>query len=87
MARTALRNERIELRADAEAKSLLEKAAFLQHKTLSAYLLDTALQKAKMDLKESEIFSLAKNDRNKFFSALNTPPDPNEALKDLFKEA
>lgn len=83
--RTALRNERIELRADSEAKSLLERAAFLQHKTLSAYLLDTALQKARTDLRESEIFSLSKNDRDKFFSALDSPPAPNDALKNLFK--
>ena len=87
MERTALRNERIELRADSEAKTLLERAAFLQHKTLSSYLLDAALQKARTDLKESEIFSLSKTDRDKFFSALDTSPPPNEALKELFKKS
>jgi len=86
MSRTAVRNERIELRTNAEAKAMLERAALLQHKTLSAYLLESALQKAKRDLKESEILTLHERDRDKFFSALSSPPAPNEALKDLFKE-
>jgi len=86
MSRTAVRNERIELRANAETKAILERAALLQHKTLSAYLLDSALQKAKSDLRESEIITLNERDRDKFFSALISPPAPNEALKDLFKE-
>lgn len=87
MPRRVLRNERIELRTDAEAKAMLEKAAFLQHKTLSSYLLESALQKARSDLKESAIISLNNRDRERFFSALSTPPDPNKALKNLFKES
>ena len=86
MPRTAVRSERIELRADAEAKVLLERTVSLQHKTLSSYLLESALQKAKSDLRESEIITLHETDREKFFSTLTTPPAPNKALKDLFKE-
>lgn len=86
MSKTAVRNERIELRVNAEVKAMLERAAFLQHKTLSAYLMESALLKAKNDLKDSEIITLQEKDRERFFSALMSPPAPNEALKDLFKE-
>ena len=87
MPRKVLRNERIELRTDAEAKAMLEKAAFLQHKTLSSYLLESAVQKPRSDRKESEFISVNNRDRERFFSALISPPDPNKALKKLFKES
>ncbi|MBN2661231.1 MAG: DUF1778 domain-containing protein [Tannerellaceae bacterium] len=86
MSNIATRNERIELRANIKVKATLEKAALLKHKTLSAYLLESALQKAESDLKESEIISLNQRDQDKFFTALITPPVPNKALKNLLKD-
>jgi uncharacterized protein (DUF1778 family) len=69
-----------------EIKHLIERAAQLAHTTVSAYLLDAALQKAKDDLKESETLVLSETDREAFFSALANPPKPNAALKGLFQD-
>jgi uncharacterized protein (DUF1778 family) len=83
---TKTKSDRIELRAMPEIKHLIERAAQLAHTTVSAYLLDAALQKAKDDLKESETLVLSETDREAFFSALANPPKPNAALKGLFQD-
>jgi uncharacterized protein (DUF1778 family) len=79
------RSERIELRAKPEVKSVIERAAQLRHTTVSAYLLDSALQKALADLKESEVLVLGETDRDRFFDLLSSPPAPNAALRALFQ--
>ncbi len=81
------RSERIDLRTNSEVKSVIERAAQLRHTTISAYLLDSALQKAKQDIRETETLLIHDSDREKFFSALAKPPEPNEALCALFGDA
>ena len=82
---TTARTERIELRAKPEIKSIIERAAQLRHTTISAYLLETALQKAKSDLWETETLILNEDDRDRFFAVLSSPPQPNSALRALFQ--
>lgn len=79
------RSERIELRARPEVKSIIERAAQLRHKTISAYLLESALQRAQSDLRETETLILNEEDRNRFFSLLSSPPEPNAALCSLLQ--
>lgn len=83
---TAVRTERIELRARPDIKSVIERAAQLRHTTLSAYLIESALQKAKKDLKETETILLDEKDRDRFFALISSPPQPNAALRSLFHE-
>lgn len=82
---TTVRTERIELRAKREIKSIIERAAQLRHTTISAYLLETALEKAKSDLRDTETLKLNEDDRDRFFAALSSPPEPNPALQALFQ--
>lgn len=84
---TTIRSERIDLRTNSEVKSVIERAAQLRHTTLSAYLLDSALQRAKKDIRETETLLIHDSDRELFFSALENPPEPNAALCALFGEA
>jgi uncharacterized protein (DUF1778 family) len=87
MPKTALvRSERIELRTKPEVKSVIEQAARLRHTTLSAYLLESALQKAQDDLRKAETLVLNANDRDLFFSLISSPPAPNAALRSLFQD-
>jgi uncharacterized protein (DUF1778 family) len=74
-----LRSDRIDIRTDPEVKSVIEIVAQLRHTTISAYILESALQKAREDIH--------KTDRDLFFSALSNPPEPNEALKKLFADS
>ncbi|OHD20893.1 MAG: hypothetical protein A2Y38_06520 [Spirochaetes bacterium GWB1_59_5] len=86
-ATTTLRSERIELRTNTEVKSLIERAAQIRHTTISAYLLDSALQKAKEDIRDTETLILGEVDRELFFSALVKPPEPNAALRRLLLDS
>jgi len=84
---TALKSERIELRTNTEVKSVIERAAQIRHTTISAYLLDSALKKAKEDIRDTETLILGEADRELFFSALEKPPEPNAALRKLLSDS
>ena len=81
----ALKNVRIDLRANANQKILLEKAAELKHISLSSYILSSSLNQAQLDLHENETLVLSNRDRDLIMATLDNPPEPNEALKGLFK--
>ncbi len=80
-----LKDVRIDLRANSNQKSLLEKAAELKHISLSSYILASSLNQANLDLAENENLVLSNQDRNFIMNLLDNPPEPNEALKGLFK--
>lgn len=87
MSETAtVRKERIDIRVDAEVKVVIERAALLHHTSVSAYLLETALEKATAELRAVETLCLRAADRDRFFAALAAPPEPNIALRKLFSD-
>ena len=79
------RSDRIELRTKPEIKAIIERAAQLRNTTISAYLIESGLLQAQSDLQKSETLILQEDDRNLFYSLMNSPPEPNEALRSLFK--
>ena len=81
----ALKDVRIDLRANSNQKSLLERAAELKHISLSSYILATSLNQAQLDLSENETLVLSNRDRDLVMNLLDNPPEPNEALRELFK--
>lgn len=81
----ALKDVRIDLRANSNQKSLLERAAELKHSSLSSYILATSLNQAQLDLSENETLVLSNRDRDLVMNLLDNPPEPNEALRELFK--
>ena len=81
----ALKDVRIDLRANSDQKSLLERAAELKHISLSSYILATSLNQAQLDLTANETLILSNKDRDLVMDLLDNPPEPNEALKGLFK--
>jgi uncharacterized protein (DUF1778 family) len=86
-ASTAMRSDRIDVRTDPEVKSIIERAALLSHKSISAYILDSALRKAQEDIHETERLQLTSAEREVFFAALINPPEPNESMKALFSDS
>lgn len=78
------KSSRIEIRADEEAKRLIEKAANYTGKTISSYILSKSLSSAKKDIEQMESISLGDKDRDMFYSLITNPPAPNDALKNLF---
>jgi uncharacterized protein (DUF1778 family) len=76
--------ENIELTLSQQDKETLEKAAAARIQTLSEYLLEVALSLAK-ETPEIEQIVLSDRDWEIFASALENPPEPNEALKAAIK--
>lgn len=79
----SIRSDRIDVRTNPEVKSIIERAAQLKHKTISAYILESVLEKAREDIRENENINLTESERESFFAALMNPPEPNTALKSL----
>jgi uncharacterized protein (DUF1778 family) len=82
----AYKDSRINLRTSLDDKSLLEKAASLRHLSLSSYIIATSLKQAQMDLAEQETLILTNYERDMIMKALENPPKPNSALRNLFKK-
>lgn len=80
-----VKEKRIEFRLPDEAKKTIEDAARLSNISLSSYILSVVLKQAKLDLEQNEVISLNNKDRDSLMNALANPPEPNEALRALFK--
>lgn len=75
--------ERINLRASKEAKDLMQQAADRLGTTLSAFIISQAYEAARKVVTDQEILLLSNRDRDRFLTALENPPAPNEALREL----
>ncbi len=83
---TQNKNERINLRLKSSAKSLIERAASFEGKTVSHFILTSALEQAEKTVQEHEIMTLnAKNSRI-FFEALAAPVRFNRKLAAALEE-
>ncbi len=67
------RRERIDIRANAWAKHILQEAARASHKNLSDYLLENGLAAAEQTLADRRLFALDDQEWRKFQAALNRP--------------
>ena len=78
------KQERLQIRLDAQAKSILQRAAGHRHKTLSQFVLGTALEEAERVIRENEVVTLSGADWQVFYDALTNPPEPNAALRKAY---
>lgn len=81
----AIKEKRIEFRVPDEAKKTIEDAAKLANISLSSYILTVVLKQAKLDLEQNEVIVLNNKERDVLMKALANPPEPNDALRGLFK--
>ena len=81
----ALKDSRVDFRVSDVQKSLLERAAEIKHLSLSSYILSSSIKQAELDIAENEMLILSNRDRDLVMSALENPPEPNEALRGMFK--
>jgi uncharacterized protein (DUF1778 family) len=80
------RTEKLDIRLTAEAKHALRKAAEASHKTLSDFVLESALSKADEVLAERRVIKLGAEDWAAFQAALDAAPKPTPRLARLFNE-
>lgn len=75
------KQERLQIRLDAQTKRILQRGAGHRHKTLSQFVLSTALAEAERVIRENEVVTLSGADWDVFYDALTNPPAPNAALR------
>jgi len=78
------KDDRLQVRLDAASKNMLQRAANYRRKTVSQFVLATALEEAEKVIRENEVVSLSSTDWTIFFDALTNPPPPNAALRKAF---
>lgn len=81
-----INKQRLNLRLERRAKTLLERAASLEGKTVSKFVLHSALEQAKKTVHEHESLSLNAENSKTFFNALAAPINFNNKLTDAIEE-
>jgi uncharacterized protein (DUF1778 family) len=74
----------LSMRVEPTQKKLLEKAAEASGQSITAFVLEHAIQAAHRELDEVRNYSLSLRDAQAFMAALETPPASNAALKEAF---
>ena len=80
------KDARVDIKTTKAAKVTLEQAAYALGTTLSAFMLDCAMPKAREVLAQSDLIRLTRKESERFIAALENPPKANEKLKQLFKK-
>lgn len=83
---TQTKSERIDIRTTKNVKQTLQKAAAVTHKTVSEFLLDSALTQAAEVLSDRRQFILNDAQWEAFLTALDEPTTPTPRLEKLLKE-
>ena len=77
------RDERLELRLTPAAKSMLRRAAEVENKTISSFVLDKGLEAAAETLADRREFRLDTKHYEAFLAALDAPVKPRPRLQKL----
>jgi len=80
------RTEKLDLRLTRAAKQTLQAAAAAEHKSVSEFVLDTALSEAEERLTDRRLFTLDGKNWDAFVAALDAPPRHHARLERLFRE-
>jgi uncharacterized protein (DUF1778 family) len=76
------RQERIETRVTADQKELLQRAAALEGRTLTDFVVRSVQLAAELTIRRHEELVLHATESQAFVAALLNPPAPNQALRD-----
>jgi len=80
------RTEKLDLRLSRAAKETLQAAATASRKTVSEFVLETALNEAEERLADRRAFTLDAKKWDAFIAALDAPPRRHPRLERLFRE-
>ena len=82
---TRTRAQRLEARVTAEQKSLVERAAALQGRTVTDFVLTSVQEAARRTIEEQQRLALSVRDSEAFVAALLDPEPVNERLRDTVR--
>lgn len=80
------RTTKLDLRLTPEAKRTLHAAASAAHRSVSQFVLDSALARAEETLPDRQRFELSVEQWAAFMAALDTPPEQHPRLQRLLQE-
>ena len=76
---------RLEARLPPDVHAMLKRAAQIQGRTLTDFVVTAAQEAARHTIEDAEIIRLSAEGQRRFAEALLNPPEPNEALKRAFE--
>jgi uncharacterized protein (DUF1778 family) len=79
-------SERLHLRLSGDAKRALKAAASASHRSISEFVLESALARADETLADRRTFELDATQWKRFLALLDAPPRPLPRLERLLKE-
>lgn len=85
MSQAVTKDSRLHIRCDERTRQLLDKAAAYAHANLSEFVLAQAVTAAERLVREQESITLRSEDFQTFLAALDTPAEPNDALRRAFE--
>ena len=83
---TTTRSEKLDLRLTPEAKQRLYAAAQAEQRSVSEFVLQSALERADETLADQRVWSLSAEQWAKFQAALDAPPRDNPRLRKFLTE-
>ncbi len=86
MPNAEIRNEKLDLRLTLSAKRTLQSAASAAHRSVSEFVLESALARAEETLPDRQRFGLSAAQWDAFQKALSAPPRASRRLAKLLKE-
>ena len=81
-----VKSERINLRLNPAIKRQIERAASFKGKTISGFIVSSAIESAERTIREYETFTPSRRDAERFFDVLANPPVPNAKLRKALSE-
>lgn len=79
--RERAKSERLETRVTKEQKELFQRAADIQGRSLTDFVISSVAEAAKQAVQEHDIVILSARDRAVFVEALLNPPEPSNKLR------
>ena len=79
------KTERLEARVSPDIKALFERAASIQQRSLTDFVISSATEAARRTVRENEFVELSQRDRIAFVEALINPPPPVAHLRRAMK--
>jgi uncharacterized protein (DUF1778 family) len=73
--------DRLEARLSPDTKALFQQAATMQGRSLTDFVVNSALEAARRTVRQNELIELSRRDRIAFVEALLNPPVPNDRLQ------
>jgi len=77
---------RLEARLPAEVHAMLKRAAEIQGRTLTDFVVAASSEAARQTIEATEIIRLSVDDQRLFAESILNPPEPNAALQRSFEK-